>query len=137
MFYIMMKLQNRPFSSSPGPLFQKEGRCSAFDIGKSSFIPHANKTHFLKKGCAPSLILKVRIFGSWKWPIVLFARYIPNFFTNCKTESLLAFSYANHRKKSLLHFFKSYVDQTHTVMSALVLTVMQTASRFFFHFVYL
>ena len=28
-----------------------------------------NKTHFLKKGCAPSLIMKVRVFGTRKWPI--------------------------------------------------------------------
>ena len=33
------------------------------------FQSHANKTHFHKKGCAPSLILKVRVFGTWKWPI--------------------------------------------------------------------
>ena len=32
---------------------------------------HANKTHFQKKGCAPSLILKVRVFGTRKWPIPL------------------------------------------------------------------
>ena len=31
---------------------------------------HANKTHFHKKGCAPSLILKVRVGGTRKWPIV-------------------------------------------------------------------
>ena len=30
---------------------------------------HANKTHFHKKGCAPSLILKVRVLGTRKWPI--------------------------------------------------------------------
>ena len=24
---------------------------------------------FHKKGCAPSLILKVRLFGTWMWPI--------------------------------------------------------------------
>ena len=28
-----------------------------------------NKTHFHKKGCAPSLNLKVRVFGTRKWPI--------------------------------------------------------------------
>ena len=51
---------NRPFPSSPGPLFQNEGRCSAFDM-EIVFHSHANKTHFHKKGCAPSLILKVRV----------------------------------------------------------------------------
>ena len=59
---------NRPFPSSPEPLFQNEGRCSAFDM-EIIFHSHANKTHFHRKGCAPSLILKVRVFGTWKWPI--------------------------------------------------------------------
>ena len=57
---------NRPFPSFPGPLFQNEGRCSAFDM-EIIFHSHANKTHFHMKGCAPSLILKVRVFGTWKW----------------------------------------------------------------------
>jgi len=61
---------NRPFPSSPGPLFQNEGRCSAFDM-EIIFHSHANKTHFHKKGCAPSLILKVRVFGTRKLPIVV------------------------------------------------------------------
>ena len=59
----------RPFPSSPGALFQNEGRCSAFDT-EISFHSRANKTHFHKKGCAPSLILKVRVFGTRKWPII-------------------------------------------------------------------
>ena len=33
------------------------------------FHSHANKTHFHKKGCALGFILKVRVFGSGKWPI--------------------------------------------------------------------
>ena len=33
------------------------------------FYSHANKTPFHKKGCAPSLILKVMVFGTRKWPI--------------------------------------------------------------------
>ena len=54
--------------SSPGPLFQNEGRCSAFDM-EIIFHSQANKTHFHKKVCAPSLILKVRVFGTRNWPI--------------------------------------------------------------------
>ena len=50
---------NRPFPSSPGPLFQTKSRCSAFDM------------EIIKKGCAPSLILKVRVFGTRKWLIVI------------------------------------------------------------------
>ena len=53
---------NRPFPSSLGPLFQ------TFDM-EISFHSHANKTHFPKKGCAPSLILKVEVFGTRKWPV--------------------------------------------------------------------
>ena len=60
-------------SSSPR-LFQNERRCSAFD--REIIFPfHANKTHFHKKGCAPSLILKVRGFGTRKWPINAIASY--------------------------------------------------------------
>ena len=33
------------------------------------FYSHASKTHFHKKGCALGLILKVRVFGTRKWPI--------------------------------------------------------------------
>ena len=40
------------------------------------FHSHANKTHFHVKGCAPSLILKVRVFGTRKWPI--FPTRFPN-----------------------------------------------------------
>ena len=35
------------------------------------FHSHANKSHFHKKGCALGLILKVRVFGTRKWPIHL------------------------------------------------------------------
>ena len=55
---------NRPFPSSPGPLYGNEVKCSAFHMES-----HANKTHFHKKGCALGLILKVRVFGTRKWPI--------------------------------------------------------------------
>ena len=57
-----------PFPSSPGPLYQNEVKCSACDM-KMTF-PHANKTHFHKKGCALRLILKVKILGTPKWPII-------------------------------------------------------------------
>ena len=46
-----------------------EVKCSAFDM-ETIFHSRASKTHFHKKGCAPGLILKVRVFGTRKWPIV-------------------------------------------------------------------
>ena len=59
---------NRSFPSSPGPLYQNEVKCSAFDM-QIIFHSHANKTHFHKKGCALGLILKARVFETRKWPI--------------------------------------------------------------------
>ena len=56
----------------------KKNSCKEFDNEKKFlrlenmqiiFHSHANKTHFLEKSCAPSLILKVRVFGTRKWPI--------------------------------------------------------------------
>ena len=58
---------NKPFPSFSGPLFQNEDRCSAFDI-EIMFHSQAKKTHFHKKSSASSLILKVRVFGTQKWP---------------------------------------------------------------------
>ena len=37
---------------------------------KIIFHSHANKTHFHKKSCASSLILKVRVCGTRKLPII-------------------------------------------------------------------
>ena len=48
--------QNRPFPSSPRPLYQCEVKCSAFDM-EMSFQSHANKTHFHRKSSAFALIL--------------------------------------------------------------------------------
>ena len=66
---LKIKFYTEIIPSSTGPLFQNEGSCSAFNM-EIIFHSHANKTHFHKKGCAPSLILKVRGFGIRKWPIV-------------------------------------------------------------------
>ena len=65
---------NRSFPSSPGPLYQNKVKCSAFDMGMI-FHSHANEAHFHKKGCAIILILKVRVFGTRKWPITATCKY--------------------------------------------------------------
>ena len=67
---------NRPYPNPPRPLFQNEGRCSAFDM-EIIFHSYAYKTHFHKKGCVPSLILKVRVFGAQKWPILFRTMFTP------------------------------------------------------------
>ena len=58
----------RPFPSVPKPLFQSEAKCEAIDM-KRIFNYPANKTHFHNKGFAPSLVSKVRGFGTQKWPV--------------------------------------------------------------------
>ena len=60
--------ENRPFPSSKKSHFQSETKCEAIDM-KMIFNYDANKTHFHNKGFALSLVLKVRGFGTRKWPI--------------------------------------------------------------------
>ena len=59
---------NRPFPSSKKSHFQSEAKCEAIDM-KMSLNYDANKTQFHNKGFALSLVLKVRFFGTRKWPI--------------------------------------------------------------------
>ena len=65
-----MELFNGPFPSSKQSHFQSEAKCESIDV-KMIFHSHANKTHFHNKGFALSLVLKVRFFGTRKWPIRL------------------------------------------------------------------
>ena len=58
---------NSPFPSCLSSLFQSEAKCEAIDM--KMIFSHANKTHFHNKGFALGLILKVRVFGTQKWPI--------------------------------------------------------------------
>ena len=61
---------NRPFPSSKKSHFQNEAKCETFVV-KMSFICIIIKTHFHINGFALSLALKVRFFGTRKWPILL------------------------------------------------------------------
>ena len=70
------KLNNRPFPSSIKSHFQSEAKCEAIDM-KMSFNYDANKTHFHNKGFALSLVLKVRFFGTRKWPIMARSAFLP------------------------------------------------------------
>ena len=42
---------SKPFLSLPGPLYQNEVKCSAFDM-EMIFHSRTNKSHFHEKGCA-------------------------------------------------------------------------------------
>ena len=59
---------DRPFSSCLKPLFQSEAKCAAIDT-KVIFCCHANKTDFHNNGLAFSLVSKLGVFGTRKWPI--------------------------------------------------------------------
>ena len=61
-------MPNRPFPSSKKFHFQNEAKCETFVV-EMSFNYDANKTHFHNKGFALSLVLKVKLFGTRKWPI--------------------------------------------------------------------
>ena len=59
---------NRPFPSSKKSHFQNEAKCETFVV-KMSFICIIIENHFHINGFALSLVLKVRFFGTRKWPI--------------------------------------------------------------------
>ena len=52
----------------PKPLFQSDVKWEDIDM-KMGFYSHVNKTHFHKNGFSLNLVLKVRVFGTPKWPI--------------------------------------------------------------------
>ena len=65
-----MVVYNRPLPWCSKPRFQSEARCEAIDVKMIYYkYSHANKTHFHKKGFALTLVLRVRIFGTRKWPV--------------------------------------------------------------------
>ena len=65
---IKSRASNRPFPSSKKSHLQGEAKCEAIDM-KMIFNYDAKKTHFHNKGFALTLVLKVRFFGTRKWPI--------------------------------------------------------------------
>ena len=63
-------VSNRPFPSSKKSHSQNEAKCETFVV-KMSFICIIIKNHFHINSFALSLALKVRFFGTRKWPIGL------------------------------------------------------------------
>ena len=62
--------KNRPFPSSKESHFQNEAKCETFVV-KMRNICIIIENHFHIYGFALSLALKVRFFGTRKWPIAL------------------------------------------------------------------
>ena len=65
---------NRPFPSSKKSHFQNEAKCETFVV-KMSCICIIIKNHFHINGFALSLALKVRFFGTRKWPITVTIKF--------------------------------------------------------------
>ena len=65
---ILVTATNWPFPSSKKSHFQNEAKCETFVV-KMSFICIIIGNHFHINGFALSLVLKVRFFGTRKWPI--------------------------------------------------------------------
>ena len=61
-------MKKGPLFSCPKPLFKSDAKWEAIDM-KMCFYSHVNNTHFHEKGFALSLVLKVEVFGTPKWPI--------------------------------------------------------------------
>ena len=80
------------------------------------FHSHGNKTHFHKKGSAPSVILKVRVFGTRKWPIVLDLLIIIYFVSkNCNWVALssIMLQYSSPKRRTVC--FQLTVAHTHNI----------------------
>ena len=73
-------LFNRPFPISKKFHFPNEAKCETFVV-EMSFNYDANKTHFHNKGFALSLVLKVKLFGTRKWPISFNLTNVGEFFS--------------------------------------------------------
>ena len=65
--YIVYFLSNNiPFTSSLGPVYQKEVKWSAFSMER--FFAHANNSFSQERLCL-GLIWKVRVFGTFFWKV--------------------------------------------------------------------
>ena len=78
---------------------------------------YANNTHFHKKSDALGLILKVRVFGTQKWPITAFFVRVGTYANVRQVESLMRdFSLAGRHEHSLISAtgIKLRTDLAHT-----------------------
>ena len=122
----IVRRSNRPFPSSPGPLYQNEVRCSTFDM-EMTFHSHANKTHFHKKSWAPNLVLIQRPGETRKWPIQHFALYALSPLVSEKTSGIqgrCAFTgtriftlIPSYSRKHLRYLFLAYLLSTYRIQT--------------------
>ena len=63
------------FELSSSHVCEKRSKCSAFDMEMIFILMQIKLFH--KKDCALVIILKVRVFGTRKWPIAYMTSGIP------------------------------------------------------------
>ena len=86
----------RTFPSFPGPLYQNEVKCSAFDM-EMIFPSHANKTHFHRK--------VVHLASFWKWGFLELGSGLLHYATVLYRLSLLLLALTRLHWKLSLNFF--------------------------------
>ena len=82
------------------------------------FHSHANKSYFHKNSRAPSLILKVRVFGTRKWPISLWTCSLlacPELFASTQLTFLKIFSFRSLTVIESEHFNRGSLNRGLTV----------------------
>ena len=97
---------NRPFPSSKKSHFQNEAKCETFVV-KMSFICIIIANHFHINGFALSLVLKVRFFGTRKWPIGRIPEY-----TGCPKSSFL-YHFMHYNFLSKLYFYMKFLEDVY------------------------
>ena len=89
-------------------------------------IIYANNTHFHKKSCALGLILKLRVFGTRKWPITAFFVRVGTHADVRQVESLIrVFRYAKRHKHPLI-FATGLKSRTNQVQTAGTIEEIET-----------
>ena len=104
---------NRPFPSSSGPLFQNEGRCSAFDM-EIIFYSHAKKLLFTRK------VLHLASFWKWGFLELRSGLYLKIIFQNtCRIKSFFPYKDRLNRSQRSKVIYKVGInrrDEAHWYM---------------------
>ena len=94
---------------------------------KKIFRSQTSNTHFLKKGCAHGLILKVRVFRTRKWPKTAFFARVGTHADVRKVDSLIRVFRCAGRHKHPLIFATGLKSRTNQVQTAGTIEEIETS----------